>query len=40
MKDENFLDTTIDDWRAEMEQLKPSDPGMTIKYSWNKHAIR
>ena len=30
MSDDNFLDTTVDDWRAEMEQLARDDPGETI----------
>lgn len=27
----NELDTTIDDWRAEIEQMNSSDPGKTAK---------
>lgn len=31
MSDDNFLDTTIDDWRAEMEKINIGDPGMTAR---------
>lgn len=28
---DNELDTTIDDWRAEMERLSTGDPGKTVR---------
>lgn len=28
---DNELDTTIDQWRAEMEKCTPNDPGLTIQ---------
>lgn len=30
-KENNTLDTTMDDWRAELERMVAGDPGMTVR---------
>jgi len=43
--DDNTLDTTVDEWRAEMEKLEEGAPGITItelkrKMGWSKHMVQ